>query len=285
MFTFKSIVLLGFLSFSTTGFASTQPGKYFDRAIFVIFENTDYANAMKQPFFKKLANDGALFSNLTALTHPSQPNYIALTSGSTNGVRGDGSVDVSANNIVDLLEAQGVSWKVYAEDYPGNCFTAAKKVGYVRKHNPFISFMNIQKNPARCSQIVNANQFELDATNGTLPSYVFYIPNMDNDGHDTNIGYADKWYSQKFSKYVSDSRFMAKTILISTFDEDGGSLKNQIYTSIVGFAVNPGVYSNRLTQYSLLNLIEENWSLGSLTKNDAQAAPLPNIWKLFFLNS
>lgn len=260
--------------------AKAATGKYFDRVIFVVFENTNYTDAAKQPFFKQLSNRGAHFANFTALTHPSQGNYVALTSGALNGVVDDRKYDINVNNVVDLLEAKGVTWKVYAEAYPGNCFLGMSSAGYVRKHNPFISYVNIQKNPSRCANIVSASQFDVDSANGVLPNYVFYVPDMRNDGHDTDVTYADKWYSQKFSPYLNNKQFMANTVLISTFDESASRAgKNQIYTSIVGPAVKAIVVTDALNIYSLLNLVEENWSLGNLGKQDATATPVPNIWK------
>lgn len=254
------------------------PGRFFDRAIFVLFENTNYDTAMKQPFFGKLAANGASFSNFMALTHPSQGNYVALTSGSVYGVRNDNPIDLNVHNIADLLEAKGYTWKVYAEDYPGNCFAGNSRAGYARKHNPFISYLNIQKVPARCANIVNASQFDIDAANGTLPNYVFYVPNDRNSGHDTGIAFADKWYAQRFTKYLQNAQFMANTILISTFDESGLSSKNQIYTTIVGPRVISGVRSEPLNLISLLKLMEENWDLGDLGQFDTKAASIPNIW-------
>ncbi len=264
----------------TTVQAATQVGRYFDRAVYIIFENVNYADAIKQPFFKEVADKGAHFNNFMALTHPSQGNYVALTSGSLNGVSGDGKYDLDVNNIVDLLEAKKISWKVYAENYPGNCFLGTSSGKYVRKHNPFVSYVNIQKNPARCANIVEAAQFDKDAAAGTLPAYVFYIPNMDNDGHDTGVNFADNWYKQKFSPYFNNAKFMSNTIFITTFDESGSFFsKNQIYTTISGPAVKPGVVNSALNIYSLLHLMEENWNLGNLQKEDASATPIPNIWQ------
>jgi hypothetical protein len=264
---------------SLSTFADPSSGRYFDHAIFVLFENTNYTNALKQPFFGKLATEGAVFSNFLAATHPSQPNYIALTSGSLHGVSDNSVVDLDVRSIADLLEAKGYTWKVYAEDYPGNCFVGRENDGYARKHNPFISYLSIQKNPTRCAKIVNADEFEQDAAAGTLPNYVFYVPNMKNSGHDTDVSYADAWYAKKFSKYVDSPSFMEKTVLISTFDESGLSPENQIYVSIVGSKVTPGSRAEPLNLYSLLKLVEENWNLGNLGAEDAKAASIPNIWR------
>lgn len=274
----KSLGFVFFCIFSINAFATVH-GKYFDRVITVIFENKNYSDVLRQPFFSQLAKNGAHFSNFMGLVHPSQPNYIALTSGSLQNVKNDLVVNLDVTNVIDLLEAQGISWKIYAEDYPGNCFTGVSKLGYARKHNPFISYMNIQKNPSRCANIVNASEFDQDAENNALAQYVFYIPNNKNNGHDTDLSYADKWFSQKFSKYVSNNLFMEKTILVSTFDESEPKASiNQIYTSIVGSTVKPAVYSDALNAYSVLKLIEDNWSLGNLGREDVKASPVPNIW-------
>lgn len=276
---FTKLIFLAISIFIASSSVAMSKGKYFHRAILVIFENTDYSYAIKQPFFKRLADNGALFTNFSTITHPSQPNYIALTSGSLHGVSHDGTVNLNVNNIVDLLEKKGVTWKVYAEQYPEKCFTGASKAGYVRKHNPFISYLNIQKNPLRCANIVNANKFDLDVKNGQLPEYIFYVPDEQNNGHDTNASYADTWYEQKFSNYVSDPQFMKDTILITTFDESAFGFNKKIYTSIIGPSVLTGRYSDSLNHYSLLKLIEENWSLGTLGKEDLTATSLPEIWK------
>lgn len=266
--------------FSLHSFSAPRTGKYFDRALFVIFENTDYSKAIQQPFLKQLALNGTYFSNFMAATHPSQGNYVALTSGDLNGVTNDNPINLNVNHIADLLEARGLTWKVYAEDYPGNCFTGKSSGGYVRKHNPFISYLNIQNNPKRCANIVNAAQFDVDAANNSLPNYALYIPNLNNDGHDTGVSYADQWYSHRFTPYLSNAQFMQNTVVITTFDESSlFSFKNQIYTSIFGPAVKPGNNSQDLNLYSLLALIEENWNLGNLGKHDATANPIRNIWR------
>ena len=260
--------------------AKADTGKYFDKAIFVIFENTDYAEVMKQPFFSSLASKGAQFNNFKAITHPSQPNYIALTSGQTYGVKDDSNVNLDVKNIADLIEAKGLTWKVYAEDFPKNCFTGATSGAYVRKHVPFLSYLNIQKNPKRCSQIVNAKNFLSDVKNNKLPNYVFYVPNNKNNGHDTGVSFADKWYSKTFGPILNNSDFLKDTVLITTFDEGTWFSKNIIYTNIIGNDVKPGTFNQNLNTYSLLKLMEENWSLGDLGQLDKTANSFPtSMWK------
>jgi hypothetical protein len=275
----KLICLCGFF-FHSNLLQAAATGKYFDRVIFVLFENADYDQAIKQPFFKKLAHDGANLSDMHAEIGFSQGNYIALTSGSVNGVKNDKNVNLDVNNIADLLERKNLTWKVYAEDYPGHCFQGGSSHQYARKHNPFISYINIQKNPVRCANIVDEKQFDRDIAAQNLPHYSFYVPNETNDGHDTGVASADRWFEKKFSPLLYDAASMKNTVIIATFDEGTASHHQHIYTSISGPEVKAGVVpSNTLNHYSLLRLIEDNWDLGDLGKNDQTAPVIPDIWK------
>lgn len=126
---------------------------------------------------------------------------------------------------------------------------------------------------------MNAREFDHDASSGNLPDYVFYVPDCKNDGHDTGVAFADRWYKNRFGSYLQDSAFMEGTVVISTFDESAGGKGNPIYTSIVGPAVKPSTVSDKLDLYSLLRMVEDNWNLGDLGKNDRNASPILSIWK------
>ena len=78
------------------------------------------------------------------------------------GVSGDGKYDLNDKHVGDLLEAAGLDWRTYAEDFPGKCFTGGSSGKYVRKHNPFMSFTNVTTNPARCAKIENTQRFFQD---------------------------------------------------------------------------------------------------------------------------
>lgn len=250
------------------------------KTMIIIFENTDYDKALAQPFFNQIAKKGALLSNFNAEIHPSQANYIALISGTTNGVVGDGSQDVDAPNLVDLLEAKQKTWKVYAEKYPGNCFTGKVASTYVRKHNPFISFKNIQKNPTRCANIVDATQLDIDIAANNLADFLFYVPDLNNDGHDTDVAYADRWFSKDFGPRLQNPLFNKNLTMFVTFDESASYFGNHIYTAVYGDSVKAGsMDSSRYDHYSLLRTIEEGMGLGNLGQNDTKSAAITNIWK------
>ncbi len=254
-------------------------GSKFQKVFIVVLENTDYSEAIKQPFLKELAGRGAIFTNFHAEIHPSQGNYIAMTSGSTYNINHDRKVTLAVPNISDLLEKNGLTWKVYAEKYPGNCFLGMSKGSYVRKHVPFLSYENIQTDEKRCANIVNADLFKTDFENNNLANYSFYVPDLKNDGHDTGIGYADKWLEGKFRNLLTDPKFMKDMLFVVTLDESEGGSSNLIYTAFYGDSVIPGSINNSAhNHYSILKLLEDSWGLDNLGKNDVTAAPILDIW-------
>jgi hypothetical protein len=253
----------------------------FKKVMIIVLENANYERALSQTYLSQLTKQGATFSNFVAETHPSQPNYIALVSGSTHGVWNDFTTNVDGRHVGDLLEAKGLSWKVYAEDYPGNCFLGSSQGDFYRKHVPFLSFVNIQKNPERCSRIVNASELSVDASTDNLPDFSLYIPNIDDDGHDTNISFADQWLARVFGPRISDPNFMKDLLLIVTFDEaEDYFARNQILTVFLGPSVTPGVVDSAETDhYSILRMIENTFGIGTLGLNDETASIIDGIWK------
>lgn len=249
------------------------------KVMIIVLENESRGSALSQPFFGQLARNGAYFSNFWGVARPSQPNYIAMTSGNIHGVVTNNSVNLPVPNIVDLLEAKGKTWKAYADSYPGNCFLEARSGAYVRKHNPFVSYVNIQNNPARCARIVPATELQKDIETDNLPNYSFFVPDLNNDGHDTGVEYADQFLAKTFGPLILDSRFMKDLLLIVTFDE-GGWFTQNIDTVFYGKNVRPGVKSNaRYDHYSLLRTIEDGMGLGTLKQKDMTASPIEGIWK------
>ncbi|CAO3640732.1 unnamed protein product [Cunninghamella echinulata] len=260
---------------------SIIPGKHFDRVVIFIFENKDFSAVHADPFFGSLATkyNGIELSNFKATIHPSQPNYIALISGTPEGVVDNSEFNLERKSIVDLLEAKGVSWKAYQEKYPGGCNLTMKIDTYRRKHNPFISFTNVQKNPEWCAKIVNADQLKVDIENDQVPQFVFYTPDMDNSAHDTSIAYASNWfknYLEGNDTLIQKPTFNKNTMFVSTWDEDSGATPaNKIQTVLFGpdfhKSTNATTDDSEYTHYSLLRTIEDNWDLGDLGQNDKNA--------------
>lgn len=276
----KFAVLIFTFLFSIVPFSYAADSGAFKKVLIVVLENTDYQDAIKEPFLKKLAGQGALLTKMSGVTHPSQGNYVALLAGSTLGVKGDEVYNLDQTNLVDLLEQKGYNWKAYIEDFPGNCFLGATNKRYVRKHNPFMSFKNISSNPDRCKKIQDLKAFDQDAVSGNLPHFAIFSPNLSNDGHDTGVAFASRWLEQYFAARLQNPQFMKDLLVVVTFDESRTKNGNPIYTVLLGDSIVPGTKSSQpLNHIHLLKTVETQFNLGDLGRLDKKAEPITGIWK------
>ncbi|KAI8577047.1 hypothetical protein K450DRAFT_191830 [Umbelopsis ramanniana AG] len=249
----------------------------------VVLENEDYSAVMKNTYMSGLAaaHNGTLLTNYLAVTHPSQPNYIAMIGGATLGFSSDSDGTTSSSSIVDLLEPAGITWKEYAENYTplsgGGCDTSSSQASglYRRKHNPFISFTKVTSSAARCANIVPATQLQTDISSGNLPQFMFYTPNMNNDGHDTSLTTAATWLKGFIEPLLANTAFNKRTAVLLTWDESLSTSGNdQVWSVLVGTGVVPqakNVDSTAYNHYSILATVEKNWGLGNLGQKDATA--------------
>jgi hypothetical protein len=268
----------------TLAVAATAPPPSIKHVVVVVLENEDAKRADTQPYLKELSARGAVLNNYHALTHPSQPNYIALVAGSAFDVKNDRPVVLDVRHLGNLLEEKGLTWKTYAENYPGNC-SLKEHVGfpfrsqYVQRHVPFLRFKNVREDPTRCARIVNASVLDQDVANGTLPNFALYIPNNSNNGHDTGVERADRFLRKRFEPLLRDPRFADGTLFVVTFDEGSDRGPNVIYTVLVGAGVRPGAVSGAwYDHYSLLRTIEEIFGTGTLGRHDDEASAIGDVW-------
>lgn len=255
----------------------------FSKVIVFFFENQPAGSVLANPEFKSLADRGLYLSNYYAVTHPSQPNYIATVAGDTLGTPGDAYVSFppTVASIANLLQEKGLSWKAYAENYPGNCFNGVSQGLYHRKHNPLQSFEWVRDN--HCNHIVNASELQKDVAAGQLPAFSWYTPNINDDAHNTDIKYAGKWLKTTLEPLLMVRNFTQDTLIVLTWDEDDGwqtlskhlpgyGHGNHIYAALLGSNIPQGAVDNtRYNHYSLLRTIEHGLGLGNLGRNDLLA--------------
>ena len=259
---------------------SIPVGSRFKRVIMVVLENASYFATSHQMYFQQLSAKGAVMANMWAEIHPSQGNYIAMVAGDSYGIDYDTDININVRHIGDLLEEAKKDWRVYAEDYPGDCFKGEDYKDYVRKHNPFISFVNVQNDRARCDKIKGGDAFDADYKNKALPEFSFYVPTLKNDGHDTGIDFSGNWVTTKFKKMLKDKNFMKDTLFVVTFDESQWLASDQIYTVFIGGNIVPGALSHqRLNHYNILSTIEQEFGLKSLGVKDRVSTPITGIWR------
>ncbi|KAF8489092.1 phosphoesterase family-domain-containing protein [Russula emetica] len=273
-------------------------GKAFNRIINIWLENTDFSSANSTPIFNTLATQGIRLDQYCALTHPSEPNYVASVGGDFWGMGDDNLYNIPPNisTVVDLLEAKNISWASYQENIPfdgyeGYNYTSKNYVNtsapgyvyYVRKHNPTMIYDSVASVPSRLAKHRNFNDFAVDVNASALPQWMFVTPNMVDDGHDTSVDYAASWLQYWLVPLLSNPNFNDNgTLVVLTFDENESYTENNcVLTLLLGGAVPESARgttdSTYYTHYSLLSTVEANWGLGSLGRGDTNKT-LSNVF-------
>jgi hypothetical protein len=276
--------------------------------VFVIMmENTGYGSLIgnpNAPWINQAAATYGLATNYTGVTHPSQPNYVAATSGSTNGVPDDNDITVNVPNVVDQLDARGKTWKAYMQSFDlcsGNALAhACGNQLYERKHNPFVSYLDVQTSPSRLRNIVDFSAFSTDLANNSIPDYVWISPDQCHDMHGRGapssdpcafanvqslIATGDAFLSNTVGKILGSSAWIGNSMIFITWDEsdftgagpfgfgdtsgccdavagDGGG---HVLTLAISHSDHASRTSNiAYNHYSMLKTIEDDWRLGCL---------------------
>ncbi len=268
---------------ATATVAATGPPK-FDHIVVVVMENKNF-NAIigrpdEAPYLNKLAAAGAVFSNSFAVGHPSQPNYLALFSGSTQGLSSDHCPQNFKNqpNLGAELIKAGLTFAGYSESMPSNGYTGCGSelsLGYTRVHNPWVDFGNI---PAAS----NKTFARFPSSFGKLPTVSFVIPNLCHDMHYCTRDSGDNWIKSHLSGYASWA-LTHNSLLVITWDEDGtvlgfGGDNNKVPTIFYGAHIRVGTYRERINHYSVLRAFEDIYQLPRAGKS-AHAAAITDIWK------
>ena len=244
----------------------------FDHIVLVMFENHAYSQingVSSAPTFNSLANQGAKFTQSYGVTHPSQPNYLAIFSGKTQGITDDSCPHTfSGNDLGNQLITAGKTFKGYSESMPSDGYTGCSSGLYQRKHNAWVDFSNVPS-----SSNLRYSVFPSSANYASLPTVSYVTPNMCNDMHDCSVSTGDTWLKNNLSAYATWAK-THNSLLIITFDEDNGSSSNHIFTAFVGAHTQVGTFSNRINHYNVLSTIESAYGLTHLNS----AAEITNVW-------
>jgi phospholipase C len=252
--------------------------------IVVIMEENEPADHVlgddDAPYVNELAKTSAVAANYAAITHPSLPNYIALTSGTTAGITTDCNPDdcpADVPNLADSVEKSGRTWRIYGESMPEAC-ASSNTDDYAVRHIPFLYYPDISEDAKRCADhVVPYTQLDKDLAANKLPDLVFITPDLCNDMHNCSIATGDTWLSREVPKILHSDAFAGNSLLVVTFDE-GIKSHNDVATVLAGPAAKSGVTSNKAySHYSLLHTIESVWDLPTLTVNDREAPVMTDL--------
>ena len=305
-----SIIAMALPGAGSTASASAPPGtglRNFDHVFVIMMENTGYdalignANA---PWINSAAAQFNVAGHYFGVSHPSQPNYVAATSGAVNGVVNDNDITIDVPNIVDQVEGSGRTWKAYMQSLSlcnGNLLAhACGNQLYERKHNPFVSYADVQNSTARMANIVDLSQLSTDLASGSVANYVWISPDQCNDMHGRAapatdpcnfgdvqglISTGDSFLSNTVGMIMSSSAWTANSVIFVTWDEsdftgsgdfgfgdDSGccdSVPNHGGGHVLTLVITHSDHASRTSglaynHFSMLATIQQAWQLGCL---------------------
>ncbi|HEY0448792.1 alkaline phosphatase family protein [Actinophytocola sp.] len=245
-----------------------------DHVVIVVFENHQQPQVIgspSAPYINSLAQGGANFTQSYAVTHPSQPNYLAMFSGGTQGITNDSCPHTftAASLGKQLLDA-GLSFAGYSEGLPSTGYTGCTSGRYARKHAPWANFSSV---PTSANKPFTA--FPSDFTQ--LPTVSYVIPDLCNDMHDCSVSTGDTWLKTNLKAYADWAK-THNSLLVVDFDEDDFTTSNRIPTVFYGQPVKTGTYPERITHYSVLRTIEDMYNLTHLG-SAGSATTITSCWQ------
>lgn len=258
----------------------------------VMFENAGRTGVMQSgPYERYLADTYDQALNFYATCHPSAPNYLALTSGAPWQCGSDSYHVYSTPNLGNELQTAGRSWDQFAQSMPNACDTN-DVYPYAVKHVPMLYYADIVDNATLCdAHVQNFSAWNSDVASGQIPNFAYFTPNLLNDGHDTSVGYADRWLQGWLAPYLNASWF-SSSVWFLTYDEGfvngnpdpsgyNGTDGGHIYMAAVSPYVRANsTFSANASDYNLLATIE--WLLGTNTTGHNDSSPeFPAMRSLF----
>jgi acid phosphatase len=255
----------------------------FSHVFTIVMENREYSSIIgspSSPYINMLANQYGLATNFTGVTHPSLPNYMALTGGQPVFNSNCVGCTTPARNIVDQVADSGRQWKAYMESMPVACGMSDTSL-YVQKHNPFVHYDDIVNNPTRCrTHVVPFSAFAADLAANNLADYVWITPNLCHDMHDCTRATGDAWLSEIVPPILNSPSF-ANSVLLILWDEGttntggGGRVPALVISPFTRAGTRSGAPTNH---YNVLRTIEDAWRLPPLGRA-ADAQPLTEFFQ------
>jgi hypothetical protein len=259
------------------GTAASPPASY-DHVVWVIMENHSYSQIIgspSAPYINQLAGQCGSATNFTAESHPSLPNYIAMTSGSTQGITDDNGPSSHPLAVPSIFSQTGSGgWRSLEESMPSNCDLSDSGT-YAVRHNPAVYYTGIRTDCA-------SEDVPLGSTPDLSARFTFVTPNLCDDMHDCSVQTGDSWLQGFLPKVFSSAEYQAgRTAVFLTWDEDDGHSGNHIATLVMAPSVAPGTASaTAFTHYSMLRTTEELLGLGSFLGNAATATSMRAAFNL-----
>jgi hypothetical protein len=235
----------------------------------IVMENQSPGDVLDLPYLRSLTQRGAVLNNYRAVAHPSLPNYLALTSGSTWGLRDDDYHTLpNGPDLGQELSTAHIPWRAYMESMTNGCMDSPSP--YAVKHNPFAYY------GGSCPpKVVPFGNLGHDLSGPSAPRFVWITPNLCNDDHDCDPAVGDRWLSTVVPAIVAAPGFAEHGLLAIVWDE-GAHGADQAPAVILSPDLIAHGTSSAYDHYSVLAAVEDR--LGMLRLGHAgDADPLTAV--------
>ena len=254
-----------------------RPPTIWRHVIWIVFENKAYNEVIaspEAPYLSRLANRCGVATNFHAEAHPSLPNYIAMTSGSTQAIGGDGAPSRYPLSAPSIFSQLGTGWRVLAESMPSNC-DRSDSGSYLVRHNPAPYYTSI-------SSVCPARDVPLGPTPDLSARFTFIAPNACDDMHSCGVGAGDTWLSRFMPKILGSPQYRSgSTAIFITWDEDDFHSNQHIAAVVVSPSTPAHTRSSaRFDHYALLRTTEQMLGLSPFL---GEAADAPSMRRAFHL--
>jgi hypothetical protein len=229
----KLALALVFIFAGSFAFAATS-----QHVVVVALENHSYSSVVgssAMPYLNSLINEGALSTNFFANVHQSIGDYFMVTTGALVSTNPAFAGTYSGNNLARLLNAKGLTWKVYAQGLPSVGYLGSTSGSYVKWHNPFAYFTDVVNSSTQRARMVPLTQLGADTAANTLPNFSFIVPDNNHNGHncptsapctDFDVKHsADLFLQQHLPALINTPSFQKDGVLIIWWDEGSTSDK------------------------------------------------------------
>lgn len=255
----------------------------------IVFENRELSEVLKPeiPTFWDLSQEYGTADAYITDIHPSLPNYIMMTSGSTHGIENSDPPSKNAitdpDNLGEQLDAAGVTWRAYMEDMDTPCrLTSVNE--YVVNHNPFVYYTSLTDDVERCEErVVDLDEhLDEDLAAGDR-RFMFIVPNQCNNMHNCDPAVADAWLEDVVGKILESPGYKNGGALFILFDEGSlrilGAEANLATIVVSEQLVEPGYSTDtRFDHRSYLATIEDIFGMPRLATTK-DATPMGELFK------
>jgi hypothetical protein len=226
--------------------------KHYTHVVWILLENVGYSviGSPSAPYLNRLASVCGLATNDHAVSHPSLPNYIALTSGSTRGITDDGEPSAHVLTAPSIFVQLGKNWRSLVESMPSRCDRVTSG-DYAARHNPAVYYQQLN---ATCQR----NDVPLTLPPNLSAAFTLIVPNVCNDMHSCPVATGDTWLRRVIPMIIASPQYQSRSLaLFITIDESDSNPSNQVPTIVIAPSVKRGVHVGvSFTHYSLLRTSE-----------------------------